>query len=56
MIEGREENVDARLEEQAQVLHDGLRAAFFAHHKENEENRDTAHESEVAAADEQENE
>lgn len=32
MIEGREENVDARLEEQAQVLHDGLRAAFFAVH------------------------
>lgn len=56
MIEGREENVDARLEEQAQVLHDGLRAAFFAHHEENEENRDTAHESEVAAADEKENE
>ena len=53
MIEGREENVDARLEEQAQVLHDGLRAAFFAHH---EENRDKANESEVAAADEKENE
>ena len=34
MIEGREENVDARLEEQAQVLHDGLRAAFFAVHAE----------------------
>jgi flagellar assembly protein FliH len=30
MIEGREENVDARLEEQANVLHDGLRAAFSA--------------------------
>ena len=37
MIEGREENVDARLEEQAQVLHDGLRAAFFALHEEEAE-------------------
>ena len=37
MIEGREENVDARLEEQAQVLHDGLRAAVFALHEEEAE-------------------
>ena len=37
MIEGPEEKVDARLEEQAQVLHDGLRAAFFALHKEEAE-------------------
>ncbi len=29
MIEGLEENVDARLEEQTKVLHDGLRAALF---------------------------
>lgn len=36
MIEGREENVDARLEEQAQVLLDSLRSAFFAVHHEDE--------------------
>ena len=36
MIEGREENVDARLEEQAQVLLDSLRSAFFAVHPEDE--------------------
>ena len=29
MIEGLEENVDARLEEQIKVLHDGLRTALF---------------------------
>ena len=30
MIEGLEENVDARLEEQIKVLHDGLRTALFS--------------------------
>ena len=56
MIEGPEQNVDARLEEQAQVLHDGLRGAFFAHHEENEAPVDDPVQEEDSPADEKKNE
>ena len=42
MIEGGEENIDARLDEQFQVLHAALRAAVGGEEKEDREEADNA--------------